>query len=124
MSLRIRIYDNGGKTADRYTLVVPSVNEPGKLDFYYFNDIPYHPQGIGSFGGSDWPLSSYRVFGKLITIDDLPDMAQRFVRDTITIPLPDGYGMELPKAWEKGKRRGKSTKRKSKSPSGLRGLRR
>lgn len=99
MPSRIRIYDNGGKTVDRYTLVVPSVNEPGKLDMYGFNDNPFHPQGFGQSAGSYDKMGSYSHLGKLISYDDLPEQAQRFVRQEITTPLPDGYGLPLPKSW-------------------------
>lgn len=121
--LRTRIYDNGGKTIDRYTLVVGSVNEPGKLDMWGFDENPYYPTGFGQFGGSVWPMGSYSHLGKLITISDLPEQARRYVKDILTTPLPDGYGLELPKAWEKHKRKTKTTRRKGKSPSGLSGLR-
>ena len=125
MPSRIRIYDNGGKTVDRYTLVVPSVNEPNMLDMYGFNDVPYYPQGFGQFAGSYGQMGSYSHLGKLISFDDLPDQAQRFVRETLTTPLPEGYGVPLPKKWPgKSKTKSKTTKRKSKSPSGLIGLRR
>lgn len=125
MPSRIRIYDNGGASVDRYTLVVPSVNEPGKLDMYGFNENPYYPTGFGQYAGSYHQMGSYSHLGKLIQFDDLPDQAQRFVREVLTTPLPEGYGIPLPKKWPgKGKTKSKSTKRKSKSPSGLRGLRR
>ena len=93
---RIRIYDNGGKTIDRYTLVVPSVNEPGKLDMYGFNDAPYHPQGFGQYAGSYDKMKSYSHLGKLISYNNLPEQAKKYVKEIITTPLPDGYGQSLP----------------------------
>ena len=123
MPSRIRIYDNGGTTVDRYTLVVPSVDEPGKLDMYGFNDAPYYPTGFGQYAGSYHRMGSYSHLGKLIQFDNLPDQAQRFVREVLTTSPPEGYGIPLPKKWP-GKSKNKSAKRKSKSPSGLRELRR
>lgn len=108
---KVRIYDDGGKTIDRYTLIVPSANEPGKMDMYGFNADPYHPQGFGQFGGSVWPMGSYSHLGKLVTIDELPEQAQRYVRETLTTPLPDGYGLPLPKTWGKRERGRKVAKR-------------
>lgn len=125
MPSRIRIYDSGpGKFVDRYTLVVPSVNEPRTVDMYGFNDAPYHPQGFGQYAGSYGQMGSYSHLGKLIPIDALPEQAQRFVRETITTPLPEGYGKPLPKKWPGSHNKKKTTSRKSGSPSTLRGLRR
>ena len=125
MSSRIRIYDNGGRSIDRYTLVVPSVNEPGELDMYGFNDNPYHPQGFGQYAGSYDVMPSYSHLGRLVSYEDLPAQAQKFVRETLTTPLPDGYGVPLPKSWT-GKARTKPKKRSAKSrsaASGLKGVR-
>lgn len=43
MSNKIIVFDNGGKTADRYTLILPDG------DVYGCSENPYHPQGIGTF---------------------------------------------------------------------------
>ena len=83
MGSSIRIYDNGGKTVDRYTLVVPSIDEPGKLDMYGFNESPFHPQGFGQYSGSYMPMGSYSHLGKLVSLEDLPEQAQRFVTNTL-----------------------------------------
>lgn len=121
MPSRVRIYDNGGKTVDRYTLVVPSIDEPGKLDMYGFNEAPYYPQGFGQFSGTYGQMGSYSHLGKLVHLSDLPDQAQRFVKETLTVPLPEGYGMELPKSWP-GKPKRKTYK-KAKTPKvGVRGM--
>jgi hypothetical protein len=118
-----RIYDNGGKTADRYTLVVPSIDEPGKLDMWGFDENPYHPQGFGQYAGSYHKMGSYSHLGKLVSISDLPDKAQRFVKETLTTPLPDGYGMTLPKTITKERPKRKTGTRKSKSsPPSIRGI--
>lgn len=126
MPSRIKLYDNGGKTIDRYSLFVPSVDEPGKEDWYSFSEYPYHPQGVGQYGGADYPMPSYRHMGKPISFGDLPEQARRFVQDTITIPLPDGYGIDLPKSWSGKKAKAKvKSRRKSASdtPTSMRGMR-
>lgn len=125
MSSQVRIYDNGGKTIDRYTLVVPSVNEPGKLDMYGFNETPYHPQGFGQYAGSYHRMGSYSHLGRLVSYSDLPEQAQRFVKETLATPLPDGYGMDFDRLKALHKPRPKPKARKSKSsPSSVRGIRR
>lgn len=124
MPSRIRIYDDGGKTVDRYTLVVPSVDEPRMLDMYGFNDAPYHPQGFGQYAGSYGRMGSYAHIGKLISYHDLPEQAQRFVREILTTPLPEGYGIPMPEKWPVAKQRAKrKSDRKVKRPSSVRGLR-
>jgi hypothetical protein len=72
-----RIFDNGGKTIDRYTLIAPD----GSL--YGFNSEPYHPQGFGQYCG-DWHGGSTRHLGKRITIDQLSESAQKFVKERIS----------------------------------------
>lgn len=116
MPSQIRIYDNGGKTVDRYTLVVPSVNEPGKLDMYGFNDAPYHPQGFGQYAGAYPRTGSYSHLGKLVSLSDLPEQARRFVEETLTTPLPDGYGIPLPKSWPGKKKAAPRSRAKTSRP--------
>jgi len=126
MASQVRVYDNGGKTIDRYTLVVPSVNTPGMLDMYGFNDNPYHPQGFGQYAGEYRQMGSYSHLGKLVSLDSLPDEARRFVKDTLTEPLPDGYGISLSKVRGGAKKpsaKRKSVKRSSSTPTSIRGMR-
>ena len=80
MMNRTRVYDNGGKTIDRYTLVMPSC-EVGMVDMWGFNETPYHPQGFGQYAGSYAPMRSYKHLGKLIAIESLPSQAQQFVKE-------------------------------------------
>ena len=68
-----RIYDNGGKTYDRYTLI-NSENE-----IFGFNEDPFHPQGFGQFAG-DWEGGSTRHLGKKITAASLPVKARQYVK--------------------------------------------
>ena len=79
--MEARVYDNGGKTIDRYTLKVESENEPGKVDYYGFSDNPYHPQGFGQYAGSYDRPRSYSHLGKLIPVASLPENAQLFVKE-------------------------------------------
>jgi hypothetical protein len=71
---RTRILDNGGKTFDRYTLIT----HDGMI--YGFNDNPYHPQGFGQYCGQ-WTGGSTKHLGKLMQIADLPEEAQKFVKE-------------------------------------------
>lgn len=44
---KITIFDNGGKTADRYTGVVAATG-----DVVGFDENPFHPLGFGQFAGN------------------------------------------------------------------------
>lgn len=43
MDNNIIVFDNGGKTADRYTLILPDGEVHG------CSENPYHPQGVGTY---------------------------------------------------------------------------
>ena len=78
----IRCYDNGGKTADRYTVVFTKkpifVLANGSKGFGYLgmSSYPFHPQGIGTRGESpNQPIDrpSYGHLGKKILFENLPE---------------------------------------------------
>lgn len=74
-----RIFDNGGKTQDRYTLI----NSDG--DIFGFDFHPFHPQGFGQYCGNvdQWCSKDTKHLGKKIAIDQLSDQAQIFVEERI-----------------------------------------
>lgn len=84
----LRIYDNGGKSADRYTAVFA---KSGKGQYVGFNSTPFHPSfGIyqhGEYGqwvgGEFYPdfvdRPSYAHLGKKIKFTDLNEDCQRAV---------------------------------------------
>jgi predicted RNA-binding Zn-ribbon protein involved in translation (DUF1610 family) len=69
-----RIYDNGGETIDRYTLIDRQNGMHG------FNSEPYHPQGFGQFAG-DFQGGSTKHLGKKVHISTLSPNAQKFVNE-------------------------------------------
>jgi len=49
----VRCYDNGGETADRYTVVFTgNYRRKGNFQYVGMNAAPFHPQGIGQHGES------------------------------------------------------------------------
>ena len=81
---RIRCYDNGGKTYDRYTVVYTG-NYRGRkgCDYVGMSGHPFHPQGFGQHG---WDLNvidrpTYSHLGKKIEFEDLPEDCKRLVID-------------------------------------------
>lgn len=92
----LRIYDNGGKTADRYTIVPPrwahEYREHGRLMFRAIvaSAHPYHPQGIGMHVTA----APGPYLGARIRWDDLPAGAQRFAREAFPEYAPSPGGVE------------------------------
>lgn len=83
----IRIYDNGGRSFDRYFVVFTEKYRKktgGQFIGLGMSEHPYHPQGFGQHSYSDrqfdWP--AYGHLGKRITWDKLPPDCQRCVRQT------------------------------------------
>lgn len=89
----IRCYDNGGKTADRFTVVFTRTGQTGSNRqvkqnsghlYVSMSAMPYHPQGFCQHGESqhnpiDYP--TYSHLGKKIKFDDLPLDCKELVRD-------------------------------------------
>lgn len=76
----VRCYDNNTKengTFDRYTVVFTGhyTGTCGQRWYVGMSQNPFHPQGIGSHGESDFTIDypSYKHLGKKIRFDDLPD---------------------------------------------------
>ena len=81
MTNTLRIYDNGGKTLDRYTAVFMDRPErrAGLFEALGFNCAPFHPQGIGLH----CQAMPGRHLGRRIELDDLPADARQFVMQNL-----------------------------------------
>ncbi len=69
----VRLYDNGGESADRYTCCFKAL----KLGFFPYltmSSYPFSPQGVGLHGEHNQPIDvpRYSHLGKKIKWDDLP----------------------------------------------------
>jgi hypothetical protein len=81
----VRCYDNGGETADRYTVVYTGRyrKDLRRDEFQYvgMSAEPFHPQGVGMHGSSpeqiDRPRSSH--LGRRISFEKLPEDCRRLV---------------------------------------------
>jgi hypothetical protein len=80
----IRCYDNGGATADRYTVVFTKKRIDGVCLYIGASDHPFDPQGFGQHGESDSPIdrSTYSHLGKRVAFDSLPPDVQKFTTQT------------------------------------------
>lgn len=74
---RIRCYDNGGKTADRYTVVfIDCPENSGLYAAVGMNDEPFHPQGIGMHVTA----MPGEHLGRRVKLAELPEDCQKLVR--------------------------------------------
>ena len=74
--MSIRIYDNDGKTADRYTVVY--MDHPTRAGLYEcvgMDEKPFHPQGFGQHSEAMPGLH----LGRRIKLTDLPKDCQKLV---------------------------------------------
>jgi hypothetical protein len=73
----IRCYDNGGKTADRYTVVFlkQPENQSNTFACVGMSDNPFHPQGFGQHSTA----MLGRHLGKRIVFNQLPPDCQKLV---------------------------------------------
>jgi hypothetical protein len=86
----IRCYDNGGETADRYTVLYTGRYRHLTAGEYWhrcMSDHPMHPQGVGMLGfdrnyidNRSWgQRGGYKHLGKPIKFEDLPPDVQKLV---------------------------------------------
>lgn len=80
-SHRIQLYDNGGKTYDRYTAMFLDRPEtkPDQFEALGFNEEPYAAQGFGQH----CTAMPGKHLGKRIKLSDLPEAARKFVEENI-----------------------------------------
>ena len=90
------VYDNGGKTLDRYTVVYNSVEQVKDGKKLYsclgMNAAPFHPQGIGMHGCA----VRGRHLGKKVKLTDLPEDCQKAVAidlSEVLTPIFPGEGV-------------------------------
>jgi hypothetical protein len=91
----IRCYDNGGETADRYTVVFTGRYRKKHGDQFIYVGMsarPYHPQGFGQHGSSEhqidvnkWgfapAIGRKNNLGKRIPYSAMPADCQKLVMD-------------------------------------------
>ena len=74
------IYDNGGKTFDRFTVYYDEM-ERGFYTGRGMSAKPFHPQGFGQF--ITGALGKHN--GKRITFDSLPEDCQKLVKQDLNL---------------------------------------
>jgi hypothetical protein len=78
----IAVYDNGGKTFDRYTIYTnEDYNRQGTIKVCLaLSDNPNHPQGFSQFSGGT--IGDHN--GKRIKFTDLPQNVQEHAKSRLT----------------------------------------
>lgn len=83
----LAIYDNGGKTFDRYTVffkpVEPLEDMKGRIEYRGMSEHPFDPQGFGIGGDMEaWEVARYResIYRDSCKWSDLPEDVKRSVR--------------------------------------------
>lgn len=82
----IAVYDNGGTTADRYTVYFNRSSRPGFNDAIGMSEHPFSPQGFGQHTSGQ--LGAHN--GKRITVSALPPDCQQFVAKELAPELSMG----------------------------------
>lgn len=83
----VRCYDNGGETADRYTVVFTGhyTHKTNRTHWCLgMSGNPFHPLGIGAYGESDTQIDypTYGHLGKKIKFADLTEDCKKCVMQT------------------------------------------
>lgn len=82
----LAVYDNGGKSADRYTALYGApLWEPEMgtmLPARFMSTYPSHPQGIGIFG--EHPAHERGALGRKVRFLDLPEPVRRCIINDCT----------------------------------------
>jgi len=79
----LSVYDNGGKTCDRYTVLIGGtlhddlLSMDRKVAFLGMSDNPTHPQGFSQWG--EMPSHNRQACGKHIAWRDLPEAIRKHV---------------------------------------------
>jgi len=78
---RVHCYDNGGRSADRYTVAYLDVPERyGEVACLGMNDRPFHPQGICMHSS----CVVGRHLGRRIRFSELPEDCRKAVEQDLT----------------------------------------
>lgn len=89
---KVIVYDNGGKTADRYTVFVGD-------SVYTMCDKPLSPQGFNQYAGNTGEIKQGVHLGKKVKISDLSDDVQAAIRQRAnlsSVKMEDGGREKCP----------------------------
>lgn len=84
MTRRVKVYDNGGKTADRYTVII-SRQAMGRTvyDIYNMSADPLDPQGVNMYDFTARSLHELPYMGLRMKVQALPEDVIRAIEERI-----------------------------------------
>lgn len=85
MQRRVRVYDNGGKTVDRYSVCIQRTqNGTRVLDIYGMSENPKSPQGFNQFSHTVAnPFRDMAFLGRRVAVQDLPEEVIEAIEERI-----------------------------------------
>lgn len=122
MNINVRLYDNGGTSADRYTAVYTGRyrhNNCGEFFHRAMSENPFHPMGVGMAGsssqqldytGSGWggvPIGRKCHLGTRIPFEVAPPKVQLCIAQDLAGLYPKNeYYLELLKVYQREDKKG------------------
>lgn len=81
---KVTVYDNGGKTADRYTVIIKRGKSPEEEEWYGMSDNANAPNGFNQFAGTtaDGNRKGSHL-GKIVKVTSLPSVVQKAIKNRI-----------------------------------------
>jgi len=80
--MNIKVYDNGGESLDRYSVIyLDDVEGNGLYGCRAMNAYPFHPQGIGMY----CMAKIGKHLGKEIKFEQLPEDCQKVVKQDLEL---------------------------------------
>lgn len=85
MARRVRVFDNGGKTLDRYSVIIArTVSGARVLEVYGMSADPQNPQGFNQYSHSAKnKFSDFAFLGKRVQVHDLPEAVIQAIENRI-----------------------------------------
>jgi len=72
----VKVYDNGGKTLDRYTIVINAGKEE---DIYTMSDDPFYPLGVNQYSHTEKVKDNWQCDDKLLKEKEIPEEVMRAI---------------------------------------------
>ena len=87
MKVKVRVYDFGDKTSDRYTIVCVSGKSNNHNNVMYYpifscSSNPFHPQGIAMYVGDyyPWKRKTYNFGKRVRDLASLPEEVIKYIK--------------------------------------------
>ena len=74
----VRVFDNGGRTCDRYTVIIGD-------SYYGMSENPFHPQGFNQYCGETSSIQAWidDPDKEDVELDTIPDCLIKAIQDRI-----------------------------------------